>query len=377
MEYLLLGNSLIILFWIIITFMLDTNKSSYIVVIMTYILTFIVNYNDVVQTIPSLLICILSLFIYLELFIDNFKRKILTSLIKKALDFIFLIFSEYYFHLFLLTLFFSSTYFDKLVSKYLSLNYSYICLILGLIFLGLSCKNTANERFKVDTFTNMKRKIDNVLPYREYLNGNYEIIDKGCITYIEDKSYFFRNNSYTYLSLYYFKCKYIKKIYHFFTRFLSSSDRKKEVKRVMRGYSTIEMQIIRTIGVLEGYDEHIFRRKIFEFLYSYLFLKSLKNYYADCDCDISKYKDYLLYIYINIAPVLIRGGRKGLEKKYNKKIKKDISSFNSEELFLLILTFSGKIKWSNVIELYDNVIEELSLNKKELKRLRKKLLDNQ
>ena len=64
MENLLSSNSLILLFWIIISFIVDSGKKPYVVVIMTYIMIFIANFFDVVATFPSIFITILALYIY-------------------------------------------------------------------------------------------------------------------------------------------------------------------------------------------------------------------------------------------------------------------------------------------------------------------------
>ena len=55
MEDLLSSNSLILLFWIIISFIVDSGENSYVIVIMTYIMIFIANFFDVVETFPRYL----------------------------------------------------------------------------------------------------------------------------------------------------------------------------------------------------------------------------------------------------------------------------------------------------------------------------------
>lgn len=75
MENLLSSNSLILLFWIIISFIVDSGKKPYVVVIMTYIMIFIANFFDVVATFPSIFITILALYIYFEIFVMMLKEK--------------------------------------------------------------------------------------------------------------------------------------------------------------------------------------------------------------------------------------------------------------------------------------------------------------
>ena len=54
---------------------------------------------------------------------------------------------------------------------------------------------------------------------------------------------------------------------------------RKNIKSYIRGYSTIEMQLIRTLAVKHGYSSHVFQRKAYEFIYSKIFFSSLKKYY--------------------------------------------------------------------------------------------------
>ena len=63
----------------------------------------------------------------------------------------------------------------------------------------------------------------------------------------------------------------------------------KNIKRIIRGYSTIEMQLMRTIAIKESYG-YTFRRKTFEIIYSKLFLDSLCKYYKTCNCNTRYFK---------------------------------------------------------------------------------------
>jgi hypothetical protein len=86
---------------------------------------------------------------------------------------------------------------------------------------------------------------------------------------IEDKSFFARENTYNILSLEFLKYKIQQKERVQDERGKTNSkimiilDYIKRTKN-LRGYSTIEMQLLRTIGLEQGYN-CMFRRKIFEF----------------------------------------------------------------------------------------------------------------
>ena len=55
----------------------------------------------------------------------------------------------------------------------------------------------------------------------------------------------------------------------------------RRLKMKVRGCSTLEMQLIRNIGIEKGYDKCIIRRKMFEFVYTYIFFNGLRDYYEN------------------------------------------------------------------------------------------------
>ena len=129
----------------------------------------------------------------------------------------------------------------------------------------------------------------------------------------EDKTYFERRNTYNLISLEYARYKYIefknnqcKKIYrlifignivcciHIFIKIIKNIMlilikilkninallfRKKKISNIFIGHATIEMQLIRTIALDDGYSM-TFRRKVYEYVYSTIFFHSLKDYYG-------------------------------------------------------------------------------------------------
>lgn len=78
---------------------------------------------------------------------------------------------------------------------------------------------------------------------------------------------------------------------------------------------------------------------------------------------------------MNIAPVLIDGKKAKVESCLDKKTM-DVYDYTKEELFLLTLTFSGKINRENLFEIYEDIIEELELNLTLLEEKREELVPN-
>ena len=140
----------------------------------------------------------------------------------------------------------------------------------------------------------------------------------------------------------------------------------KNIKRIIRGYSTIEMQLMRTIAIKEGYG-YTFRRKTFEIIYSKLVLDSLCKYYKTCNCNTRYFKDYM-----NTAKNMVDNS--DVLKNIREKIKTN-KDYTKEELFILTLSFSGKLKRENVFQLYNEKIKSLNLDINQLINLRNRIVN--
>ena len=386
MEDLLSSNSLILLFWIIISFIVDSGKNSYVIVIMTYIMIFIANFFDVVETFPSIFITVLALYIYFDIFCDNVKRKIMKNIGYKLVDFFYVMFFEYSFSLFLIAIFLSTSFVSSSLRENINIyliKFSSFCVIFW------ACTNISSQNYLVHTFDEIKNKFDKISTYREFILKNKCIKYSDSILQIEDKNYFIRANKYTLFNTF-----YLKKIFHTYNlkkivNYISMSIKNvktnktpktillrivkfiKNIKRIMRGYSTIEMQLMRTIAIKEGYG-YTFRRKTFEIIYSKLFLDSLCKYYKTCNCNTRYFKDYLLFIYTNTAKIMV--DKNDVLKNIREKIKTN-KDYTKEELFILTLSFSGKLRRENVFQLYNEKIRSLNLDINQLINLRNRIVN--
>lgn len=376
MENLLSNNSLVLLFWIIISFIADSNRSTNVVVIMTYIMIYIANLFNVVQTIPSLIICILALFIYFEIFCDDLKRKII-NMLYKFIDFFYILFFEYSFLKFILSIFFTTSFLLDYLSIYFNIT---IVKFLSLIFMFWTCIDISSEKYLLYTFTEIKSRFDQICKYKDFVNKRKYIKIYNSVIFIEDKNYFVRKNKYTLFNSFYLKKIFKRNFNNYFKiliRILKTDHKIKKIKNSMahlRGYSTIEMQLIRTLGIKEGY-RYTFRRKIFEIIYSKLFFDSLYEFHKKNKQEMKYFKDYLLFIYMNTAKIMVDNKDKDLKKIRNKILNSE--EYCEEELFILTLSFSGKLKWENIFEIYENIIKVSKLDVKKLIQLRNKiLLDN-
>ncbi len=71
---------------------------------------------------------------------------------------------------------------------------------------------------------------------------------------------------------------------------------------------------------------------------------------------------------MRIAPCLNKGGEWYLDKILRKN-RKDIAVFSREELFALTLCFNGKIKRSDILQIYEEEIQQLNLDRIRLQEL--------
>lgn len=355
MEQLFVGNAVILLFWVCISFVIQVNER-YKKILLMYLVNYIANIFSVVATIPSYIMLLLVLFLELEFLGDRFKKIILNNVFEKIIDFAYMMIAQYEIVSYTAALVLSSTW---VIEKCGDCG-KYVILLISVVAVYFACKGVSAERYKVNTFEQMKEKIDKIKKYRDFLREKCFIKSPESVLFIEDRSFFNRGEKYTFFNSYYLQKKYTKKVKKIMKRFIGSRDKKNKIKKFLRGYSTIEMQLLRTLAIQEGYN-CVFRRKIYEIIYSRLFIKNLRLYYEVCECKTTEFKKYLLYLYMRLAPCL----NKGQESRFQQVVgnRKEIELFSAEELFVLTLCFSGKIKRANVLEIYEDVIEENGLNK--------------
>ena len=296
MEELFVGNSVILLFWVYISFIIDIDEY-YKKIILMYLITYIANVLNIVPTFQSYGILLLALFLDIEFLHDKFKKIIINSFPEKLLDFLYIMITHYSLIFFSAALFLSS---DWILSCFVN-TVKIILMIISCIFIYLGCKNSASEKFKIASFDEIKEKIDNIEKYRPFSEREDEICAPECVLFIEDKNFFNRGNRYTFFNRFYLQDSYRRKLKKLFFRFLRSENKTNCIDKALRGYSTIEMQFLRTLSIKNGYN-YVFRRKAYEIIYSRLFLRNLKIYYKKCNCDIRCFKDYILYLYLRCAP---------------------------------------------------------------------------
>lgn len=297
------NNYFFIYIWICLSVFNYSNFTDNHKVITLYFINFAVIILHIFNYVTSISLLFISLFIFLEIFSDdNVKMIIFDKTCYKLLDYFFIIFFQY-------------SIFEILLALSL-FHYSHhtICHILAIIFFLLTIINITRDKFTIATVTELKSKCNpsiNKIPFDEIDSDIFELLID-----IEDITYRERGNHYTFLSKYLIKSKF-KKICENKTnirQYINNTN-------IIRGYSTLPMQLIRTIGIKTGFAtfrptknicdticlySSVIRRKIYELVYAELFFNGLRNYYEkNVYINSDRYKDYLIYIYLKNAPTVV------------------------------------------------------------------------
>lgn len=137
----------------------------------------------------------------------------------------------------------------------------------------------------------------------------------------------------------------------------------------MRGYSTPEMQLLRTIGVVRGYEKYKFQRKVFEILYSKIFFASLKEYHkANTYLSLDHYRQYLLSVYFQTVLTRIHGSYcRPFSSAFEDKL--DICSWSLDGFFVACLGLSFREVSDYNLNLFDGIIKEFGLSRSRIKKI--------
>ena len=391
-------------------------------IILVYIIFALVNVFNIIEFKYNLIVMLLICFIELQIINLNSGTLVVKSLYKIE-DFAFMMVNKYKIIYFLLC--------NLLLELYRALNFSNIIasiLIEGIFFILLThiiSKIYRNE-FRVNSFKQIEdifEKKAKKFDYKNALNQNSEINFKlNMLIDIEDKTYMFRKRSHSSISLEALMCKinrqeeydkivskiegkpllfflsnikitikYAKKM---ITKILKAIFYKNGIKRfIKRGYSTIEMQWIRNVAISIGYEK-VYRRKIFEIMYSNIFFKSLKEkrrYYTYPEYFYKNsrliFKMLIVYVYLNTVPTFlyINNNRIKIDNIYKfykivneGEIKEEniIERITKEALFIFIMGLSGKKIDENLYELYSNYIEKYNIDTKKVDNILKQISYN-
>lgn len=135
----------------------------------------------------------------------------------------------------------------------------------------------------------------------------------------------------------------------------------RRINRKIRGCSTLEMQLIRNIGIEKGYDKCVIRRKIYEFFYTYLFFNGLKSYYENTSNNKRKeFKKYILYVYLHSIRLSMFGNEfKSIDKLFEQD---KVEEWDINELYIAILSLTGATVSPKRMVLYPYVVNHIGVD---------------
>lgn len=387
LESILNGNTFLLYFmgllYILINKDFDKNQK----IVMIYVFVYSLKLFNIVDLKILLIGLGIVSFLYIEfLSEDNVKNILLCNIIYKIIDYMYKVIVEYSTVYFVIALFLmSSTIRNNLpIVQMLELDIPVIDVrinIISTLLILYAINNITSQKFETYSFKYIKEKMDDKAVWNRIKRSNIDALKLNMLIDVEDKSYFIRKNTYNFFSFEFISYK-IKRI----LKKLKSLNMQnkivrkgtlfpiRNIKRYIRGYSTIEMQIIRTLGIKSGYEEHVFCRKIFEIAYSKIFFTSLRKYMNKSYLDTRgccSFKEYLLMIYIEIAPIQLNNVK--YTNMLNAWNSEDIKQMSDEEFFISILGLSYRWISTDILFNYSGIISKYSLNKSKIRKIIKNL----
>lgn len=295
----------------------------------------------------AVLFLFITMFCYLEIFTtDLMKQKLLANPMYKIVDCIYLSVAQYYLLYIILSIGCLYYRFDEWIGK--NTFGIKILKLLSVVFLVIGIIKLLRQKYTLYSFDDMYQVFVEFPIYK--VNFNNKRLREACkiLISIEDRNYF-KRESYTFVSLGYifsvmvskFKSNSIAEVCKKTKIFLSN------IITLKRGYSTIPMQLIRSLGIKSGYNCTI-RRKIYEILYSRMFFDGIKHLLEDEYVAKRKYfKFYLLYIYFHVVQTFLGDAAfskflNAFDMKFSEKNEKDIFQCTNEGIFIACMGLSKR-----------------------------------
>ena len=362
MEELFGGNLFVIYFIACVAVISYCNFRENQRMFLLYLFTYAAVFFRIFRVSAGLALLFLATFVFLEyLSEDTQKLELIVRLRYKLYDYLFMMLFQYHFCWVLLAflfLFASHCQFPVPIQTGLTM--------LSVLLLLFGAHRAVSQPFKIKSVTEMLQIFKEYphyhFVYSEEMQRRFDLI---CA--FEDKTYFQRTSSYScltreYLSLILQTHSIFALCRHLMT-FLAAS---KKFYSPARGFSTPEMQLLRTIGIQRGYDRYKVHRKIFEVIYSKIFFSSLKEQCeANSDRKFVHYRQYLLLIYVHSMLSKIHGIRyMPLSSAFQEK--ENIGSWSMEGLFIACLGLSFRRVSAENLVFFQDIIQKFHLSKERI-----------
>lgn len=382
METLFNENTIFVFFFAMIAIYNYSDLKEYQRMAIIYISVYSLTVLNVIGVKLALVLLIISLFCFFEIFTsDETKFKILVNPIYKIIDFIYISLSQYAFGEMCFALLALRIKLPGILN-----GQEMIFKIFSFLLMVWTLTVTLQQKYVVHTFGEMYR-IFTYFPINK-VDFN-EKLDEACsiLTSIEDKLYFERK-AYSFFSPQYLLRMLKNKISgqrgsrKIVVIFSTGNYFVRNIFNESRGYSTIPMQLIRSIGIKRGYN-YKYRRKIFEIIYSRMFFKGIERMlYEDQVAQRQYFKKYLLYIYFHKVNTFLGNATfskflNAFDMKYNKRNEKDIYDCTNEGIFIACMGLSKRADYitRDNIDYYSQGIDNVVLDSELICDMVEKMLD--
>lgn len=314
-------------------------------------------------------------FIYLEYFIkDNEKFRYIKQIRFKIYDYLLLSIVQYGIVWVILAIILASPSVITYLTNLLELPKKFVFLYyIPAIFSLLKAINTTSALvFKVKNVTEIMNEFSPEIYNINFTNNDYDDYF-GMLVDIEDRSYFERGAAYNILSVNFWRVRLKKMFKHFNFGLIKQLHNFIDKNQVIRGYSTLEMQLVRSIGISDNHEPYrairIGKRKIFELVYTKILLTSLERYFRSKEYTNSEYfKEYLLLIYVQSVNTRIAGKKKEhMIDVFSKSVgtreqKLNVENWNKEAFFVACLGLCHQsVTTTTVLQLRPDLIEKYKL----------------
>lgn len=236
------------------------------------------------------------LFLALEFLTDDaWRLQLFTRPDYKLIDFLYRMFIEYAYAPFLGALL--MIFIGQLPDADQFIAYS-----IGVILLAVSLFILTAKKYATKSISDIVAQLEgDMLTYQ--LNVTPHMADLFLIlTAMEDRAYFERTDTQHTIPFGYFIQKSLGYI-----RGRTPYEIWRAIRGLFtRGYGTIEMQLLRSIGIEYGY-QYTYQRKIFEVLYANMIFNGYRAYLVHGRGDYSQYRAFIIHKYIESVDVRING----------------------------------------------------------------------
>ena len=320
MEALFDGNIVFVFFFAMVAIYNYSDLKEYQRIAIIYITVYSLVVTGIVGIKLAIILLFLTMFCFLEILTkDETKFKIIVNPIYKILDCLYLSFFQYAIFYVIIAIVLCNNSFKNIF--YGSEQFYFI---LSMLVIIIAIARTLQQKFVINSFNEMYRV------FAEFQDACNILVS------IEDRTYYERKG-YTFLSINALRCVLRRKIEN---NKISEKMKytyiagKKFVRNAFsedRGYSTLPMQLIRSLGIKRGYN-YKYRRKIFE---------------LDKVANREYIKQYFLYIYFHKVNTFLGDATfskflNAFDMQYNAKNKKDIYDCSNEGIFIACMGLSKR-----------------------------------